>query len=364
MTVLRAARIVTGDGGISAGPAWVVVAGGLIVASGTGDPPRDSGPVVDHRDLLLAPAFVDLQVNGAGTTDFATASVDELVDTVGELARGGCAGCLPTLVSAPTDSYVPALERLARAQRRAPGILGVHLEGPFLGGAPGAHPVALLRPVDLDWLLDVCDRFAGLVRVVTLAPEADPGFDATRALAARGIVVSLGHSTATYEDAKDAADAGARMVTHVFNGMGPLHHRAPGLPGAALDDRRLVPGFIADLVHVHRAVLRLVLAVRPDAVLVTDRVAGAPGTRGDAVRRPDGTLAGSVVTMERSVRNLVLCGIPPGAAVRAATANPARLLGLADRGRVAPGCRAELVWLDPGDLSLRARWPDGDPPGS
>ena len=111
------------------------------------------------------------------------------------------------------------------------------------------------------------------MRLVTLAPEADPGLAATRSLADRGVVVALGHSTVDFDGARAAADAGARIVTHLFNGMGPLHHRAPGLPGAALDDSRLVPSLIADFVHVHPAVVRLALGARPDAVLVTDAVA-------------------------------------------------------------------------------------------
>ncbi len=240
----------------------------------------------------------------------------------------------------------------------------MHLEGPFLGGAPGAHPVELLRPVDLEWLLACCDRHEGLVRIVTLAPESDPGLAATRALSERGIVVSLGHSTATYAEARAAADAGARMVTHLFNGMRPWHHREPGLSGAALDDRRLVPSFIADLVHVHPAALRIALTARPDAVLVTDRVGGDLDVRDGAARLADGTLAGSVVTMLESVQHLVTLGVPLGQAVRTATGNPARALGLTDRGRIAPGCRAELVWLDPESLSLQARWPAVDRPGS
>jgi N-acetylglucosamine-6-phosphate deacetylase len=361
MPLLTCARVVFGDGAVSASPAWVLVEGDHIVAVGSGAAPDASDTVVARPDLLLAPASIDVQVNGVGATDFATGSVDEIVAAVSELVEGGCGGCLPTIVSAPLESYEPALARLADAQRRAPGILGVHLEGPFLGGAPGAHPIELVRPVELEWLLALCDHFPGLIRIVTLAPEADPDLAATRALAARGIVVSLGHTTASYDEARAAADAGARLVTHLFNGMGPLHHRAPGVAGAALDDRRLVPSFIADLVHVHPAVLRLALTARPDAVLVTDRVASSPTSGTDAVRLADGTLAGSVVTMAASVQNLVAIGVPVGAAVRAATGNPARVLGLVDRGRVAAGCRAELVWLDPVDLSPVGQWPDADP---
>jgi N-acetylglucosamine-6-phosphate deacetylase len=363
MPVLGGLRVVAGDGGVSAAPAWVAVEADRIVAVGSGAPPA-ADVVVDHPDCVLVPGFIDIQVNGAGAVDFARASVDEIVAVLEELEAEGSTAVVPTIVSAPLGSYEPTLERLAEVVRRVPGALGVHLEGPFLGGAPGAHPHEFVRAVDLEWLLGLCDRFPGLVILVTLAPEADPRLAATRALAARDIVVSLGHSTATYDEARAAADAGARMVTHLFNSMSALRHREPGLPGAALDDHRLIPSFIADLVHVHPAALRIALTARPDAVLVTDRVGGAFTVTDGAARLADGTLAGSVVTMLESVRNLVESGIALGQAVRTATGNPARALGLADRGRIAPGCRADLLWLEPETLRLRARWPAADPRGS
>src|SRR5438477_608488 len=143
-------------------------------------------------------------------------------------ARGPLPVAVLTLAR-PTPVTVFAAERVAAARRSRPDVvLGVHLAGPFLGGAPGAHPVDLLRPVDLEWLLSLCDRHGDLVRLVTLAPEADLGLGATKALVERGIVVSLGHTTVDYDGARAAADAGATMVTHLFNGMGPLQHREPG----------------------------------------------------------------------------------------------------------------------------------------
>jgi len=193
----------------------------------------------------------------------------------------------------------------------------------------------------------VCDTAADLVRMVTLAPEADPELRGTHFLAERGVLVALGHSTVDFDGAIAAADAGARAVTHLFNGMGPMHHRAPGLPGAALTEPRLVPTLIADFVHVHPAVVQLALGARPDAVPVSDAV------RADATRLPDGTLAGSTLTMEEAVRNVASLGFAPPRAVRHASANAARLLGLTDRGRVAPGARADLVVLDPDSLAVR-----------
>jgi N-acetylglucosamine-6-phosphate deacetylase len=358
--VLAASRVVNGEGGISAAPAWVVVDGDRVVATGTGRPP--AGDHDDLGDAILAPGFVDLQVNGRGDADFATATLDDTAVALDELARGGCTACLPTLVSARLDTYDAALRRLEAVRAARPEqVLGVHLEGPFLGGAPGAHPPELVRAVDLDWLLDLCDRFGDLIRVVTLAPEADPELRATAALAARGVVVALGHSLVDYDGARAAADAGARMVTHIFNGMASLHHRAPGLAGAGLDDRRLVPSLIADLVHVHRAVVRIAIDVRPDAVLVSDAVAITAGieARGGAAYASDGTLAGATFTMADAVRNITSLGIPVGRAVRHATANPSRVLGITERGRIAPGARADLVALDPASLTPRRVWLGG-----
>jgi N-acetylglucosamine-6-phosphate deacetylase len=360
VTALVAARILNGEGGTSASPAWVVVGDGRIVATGTGPPPPDA---IDLGDAFLAPGFVDIQVNGVGAIDFASASVDEIVSTVDTLVAGGCTACLPTICSAPLKTYPAMLDRLTAVRdARGESVLGVHLEGPFLGGAPGAHPPDLVRDVDVDWLVALCDRFGDLVRVVTLAPEADPGFAGIAALRARGIVVALGHSTVDLDGARAAAAAGAGIVTHLFNGMGPLHHRAPGLAGAALDDRRLVPSIIADGVHVHPMMLRLALHARPDAVLVTDAVSTAPPVqlRAGAAYLPDGTLAGSTLTMATAVRHVAALGISAPAAVRCASANAARAIGAPAYGRVAAGCRADLLALDPGTLEVRAVWLGGN----
>jgi N-acetylglucosamine-6-phosphate deacetylase len=359
VTALVAARILNGEGGTSASPAWIVIGDGRIVATGTGDPPAAA---IDLGDALLTPGFVDIQINGSGSVDFATASAEEIVATIDTLVDEGCTACLPTICSAPLDAYSPMLERLAAVRTARPeSVLGVHLEGPFLGGAPGAHPVELVRDMDLDWLAALCDRFGDLIRLVTLAPEADPGLAGIAALRARGIVVALGHSTVDLEGAADAADAGAGIVTHLFNGMGPLHHRAPGLAGAALSDARLVPSVIADGVHVHPVMLRLALHARPDAVLVTDAVGTAAPlqVRDGAAYLPDGTLAGSTLTMGRAVRNVAALGVAPAAAVRCASGNAARAIGASDYGRVAPGCRADLVALDPVTLEVRAVWQSG-----
>jgi N-acetylglucosamine-6-phosphate deacetylase len=358
---LACARIINGEGGQSASPAWLTIADGRIVATGSGDAPPGA---VALGDAFLAPGFVDLQVNGTGAVDFARAAVEEIVAAVDALVAGGTTGILLTICSARLDAYDVMLERARRVRAARPdAVIGVHLEGPFLGGAPGAHPPDVLRSADIEFVKHLNETYGDLVRVVTLAPEADPGFVATRLLAHHGVVVALGHSTVDYDGARTAADGGARMVTHLFNGMAPMHHRAPGLAGAALDDTRLVPSVIADFVHVHPALVKLALTARADAVLVTDAVSTGPPVveRDGAAYLANGTLAGSTLTMDGALHNVTSLGIPPARAVRHATANPARVLGLADRGRIGPGVRADLVALDPDTLEIRAVWVAGRP---
>ena len=345
-------------------PGWVAVADGLIAEVGSGPAPAGA---VDAGPALLAPGFIDLQVNGVDDVDFFSADPDGWRRAGRAQLEEGVTAYCPTLVTAPLDEYGAALER-ARAARAVaedqslPTIVGVHLEGPFLGGAPGAHRVALVRPADCEWLRALLAEFPRLVTMVTLAPEADSGLAATRLLAENGVSVALGHSTATYDAARAAADAGARLVTHLFNGMGPLHHRDPGLAGAALDDERLTPTLIPDLVHVHAAVLRLAIHRKHNVGLVTDRVAteGLRVAEDGTARRADGTLAGSTLSMQRAVHNTVGLGVPVERAVEMVTTIPADVLGLAGRGRIAPGMRADLVALDPETLAVRAVWLGGE----
>jgi N-acetylglucosamine-6-phosphate deacetylase len=345
-------------------PGWVAIDDGVIADVGSGAAPTDA---VDLGAVVLVPGFVDLQVNGIADVDFASSDADGWRRArTAQLEEGVTAYC-PTLVTRELDEYPVALERVRAARNDAgdrplPAILGVHLEGPFLGGAPGAHPVELLRTADCDWLRRTLDAFPDLISLVTLAPEADPDLGATRLLDGRGIRVALGHSTATYEQGLAAIDAGARLVTHLFNGMRPLHHREPGLAGVALDDDRVTPTLIADLVHVHPAALRLAISRKPNVALVTDTVAvdGVHVTYNGAARLADGTLAGSTLSMDRAVRNAFGLGIPLERAVEMAATIPAAALGLSDRGRITPGGRADLVALDPDTLQVRAVWLAGE----
>jgi N-acetylglucosamine-6-phosphate deacetylase len=321
-------------------------------------------------DRTLAPGFIDLQVNGIDDVEVAAANspdwhrLDELL-----LDQGVTAWC-PTLVTAPLEAYAAPLARMAAAAARPgadtrPLLIGAHLEGPFLGGAPGAHPKQLIVDVDLGWV----NGLPPIVRLVTLAPEANGAVDAIKALVERGVLVSIGHSTATYEEAEAAVDAGARLVTHLFNGMAPLHHRTPGLLGAALTDDRLTTSLIADLVHVHPAAIKAAFRAkgRRRVILVTDAVAWRAARvgrieidlRDGAPRLPDGTLAGSALTMDRAVKNVVeQADVAIEEAVAAASTTPALLAGLPGRGRLEVGARADIVALTP-KLEVEGVWLGG-----
>lgn len=360
MTDLHAARVVLPDRVLEPG---VVELDGDRIANVA--PARGRVP-----DRTLVPGFVDLQVNGYDDVHVATADGDDWARLAAMLTAGGTTTWCPTLVTAPLDQYAAALARIGEAAARGtgPAIAGAHLEGPFLGAMPGAHRTEHIVPVDPEWLA----ALPAIVRLVTMAPECTGAAEAIAALASRGALVAIGHSAATYDEATAAIDAGARLATHCFNAMTPLHHREPGIAGAALADSRVAVSLIADLVHVHPAVLAIALRAkgRGRAALVTDAVAwrsAQPGsgtrrveTGGGVARLADGTLAGSTLTMAEAFANVVEhCGVDLVDAAWAASTTPAALLGLDDRGALAAGRRADVVALDPA-FSVRETWIGGE----
>jgi N-acetylglucosamine-6-phosphate deacetylase len=278
------------------------------------------------------------------------------------LPATGVTAFLPTLVTREPEAYRRARHAFAEARGAAGArMLGLHLEGPFITPSRGgAHRRDLILEIDhhlTDELLDGAD-----VRLVTLAPERPGALELIANLRARGVVVSLGHTDATFDQFIAGIDAGATMTTHLFNGMSLFHHRAPGAVGATLTDERVVAGIIADGVHAHFAALNLALRAKgPDRlVLVTDAVAAAgcgAGTfslageavvsDGAAARLADGTLAGSTLTMDHAVRNmLTFTGAQLEDALTMATETPARVLGLPGAGRLQVGGDADLVLWD------------------
>jgi N-acetylglucosamine-6-phosphate deacetylase len=363
---IRAARIAG-----SSEARWVAIDDTKISEIGVDGAPRDA---IDFGDAILAPSFVDIQVNGIADADFNEPDDDAWSRGARMLLAHGVTSFCPTVISQPLEAYEALLDVAEDARVGNPSdppgaeIVGVHLEGPFLGGAPGAHDPDVLRSADPGWMTKAMARHPGLVRMVTLAPEADADLELTRLLADAGVLVSLGHSTATYEEAIGATDAGARAVTHLFNGMSSFHHREPGLVGAALDDERLTPSLIADLVHVNPVALRLACSRKANVALVSDAIAtqgswaSARGIRiiDGAPRLPNGTLAGSLLTMDQAVHNMTRVGISLERSIEMASKVPAELLGLDDRGAITPGARADLVALDPDEVKVLCVWKAGE----
>lgn len=358
MLIVRAHRVVLVDRVVDDAEVVVDERGAVAeIRSATGPP--------DHH--CLVPGLVDLQVNGHDDIDVAGADGADW-DRLGQLLldQGVTAWC-PTLVTAELPATAAALARVAEAADRSEGpeMLGAHLEGPFLGARPGAHDPALIRPVDPRWLASLPD----VVAIVTAAPECAGAPALWRWAVEREAVASLGHSDADADAARSAFDAGARMVTHLFNAMSGIDHRRPGIATAALLDDRVTVGLIADGVHVHPDLVRLAFRVKgpervalvTDAVAWRDRSSRTPLVLADgAPRTLDGTLAGSCLTLDRAVANAVAWGVPLADAVRAASTTPADLVGRPDLGRIAPGARADLVALD-ADGRCRATWRSGRP---
>lgn len=368
--------------GTLTGPCAVVHSDGRIV-----DVRPVAGDVVSGPDVTVLPdgilsaGMVDLQVNGFHGVDLVAAEPTDWVQVRRRLAHTGVTSFLGTFITAPLVELAAALERLRTAQQvtLADGarLLGAHLEGPFLSARRhGAHnPELMVDPTDdrLDVLL--CGPGAPALSLVTLAPERDHAIAAIRRLAASGVVVSIGHTDSTASQVSAAADAGASMVTHLFNAQRRLGHREPGVPGQAIVDDRLTLGLIVDLHHVAAPIVDLVFRAAPGRVaLVTDAIAAAgmsPGrydlggvstivAEGDVPRRADGTIAGSSLTLDAAVRNAVTSGAAPEAAIDAATRVPACLLGRQDVGVLAAGAHADLVWWSP-ELTTRQIWLGGRP---
>lgn len=355
--------------------AVVIVENERILAAG----PRDSITVPKSaRELrakgkVLAPGFVDVHVHGAGGSDVMDAHPEALRTIATVLARFGATSFVPTTVTASADRTIDALARIAdtiRAWPSHPGSnapaaqpVGIHLEGPFISAhRKGVHPA--------EWIAapsrELFDRFTtsaqGSLRIVTLAPELPGALDLVAAARARQIVVSLGHTDATYQQATAAIELGATHAAHVFNAMRPFSHRETGVIGAVLTSPQVTAELIADGVHVDEAAIRMLLAAKSVArtILVSDGTAatGMPdgayrlGTfevtvTGGVCRNAEGRLAGSTLTLDRAIRTMTGLGVPLKDAVQMATLNPARVLNLQEKkGVIAPGADADLVLLD------------------
>ncbi len=343
----------------------LVLDGGRIAAL-DGEPVAEAAVRADAATPLLLPGFVDTHVHGGGGAD--TMDAGDAVRTLARLhARHGTTALLATTMTAPLADIEAALRAIAPLVAERPAgtarVIGVHLEGPYISPDKlGAQPAFARAPA----LAEILALHAiAPIRLVTLAPEVSGMLAMIPALVEAGMRVQIGHTGASYDEAVEAMARGASGFTHLFNAMSTLHHRAPGAAGAALAHARHAE-LIPDLLHVHPGAIRAALRAIPGLFAVTDATAAAGMPDGDyrlgrqtvtkcqgGVRLADGTLAGSTLTMDQALRNLVAIGLPLAEASARCSTHAADYLSLPERGRLAPGAWADVVMLDAATLALR-----------
>lgn len=373
---VTAPRVIAG--GRVLAPGFVRVSGERITEVGQGIP---AGADVILPDGVLAPGLVDIQVNGAFGIDLIEATQQQWAEVARKLPATGCTAFVPSYITAPIGTLVAGLDRYRAVRSQLTGTvgtartLGIHLEGPFLSerrrGAHRSEDLCDPTPRRVEALLTA--GAGDVLSYVTLAPERDHALEAIKTFRDAGVLVAVGHSDATEDVVRSAADAGATIVTHLFNAQRPFNHRDPGVVGAALTDERFTLGLIADLHHASATAVRLAFAAAAGRIaLVTDAVAalGMPSGRyvlgGDVLNvepgqpplRVSGTIGGSALRLDEAVANAVNCGVDLVTAVDAATRIPADALGRTDLGRLATGAAADLVWLSD-ELRTQATWVAG-----
>ncbi len=376
-TVIHSARLISGHDSVA--DAWVRFDGDHVSARGIGDTWRVDAPadasVTDAAGRHLVPGFIDLHCHGAGG-----ASADEgeaAIETVLAVHNAhGTTRSVLSLVTAPVDTLARQLQGIARVAASDPRVLGAHLEGPFLDHEfRGAHDAAQLRTADAASVDLLLEASGGMLRQITIAPEHPGATEAIARFLEAGVVVAVGHTGADFTTALSAFDAGASILTHAFNGMRGIHHRAPGPVVAAMHADHVTLEIIGDGVHVHPDVVRLAFSGAPGRIaLVTDAMAAAGAADGeyllgslnvivaDGVARllEGGSIAGSTLTQDAALRQAVIeSAIPLDEAIGALTVAPAAAIGRSgDLGRLDRGFAADAVLLAP-DLTVEAVWGAG-----
>jgi len=382
---IHASRILTPEDEISDGV--IVVEGGRITGLGHRDEMRLPPGAVDYvaTGMTVVPGFVDVHIHGAGGHDFMEATPRALDRITSAVARHGTTSLLATTVSAPIDetcrslagmaSYIRAHEKIeedaeggSNARGLAAEILGVHLEGPFISKVRrGVHPSDSLAAPSMETFQKLVDAADGLVNILTIAPELPGALELIAAAVEAKIVAAIGHTDATYEQTRAAIQAGARHAVHFYNAMRPFAHRDPGVVGAILTDPEVTAEVIADLLHVAGPAIQVLIGTKGfDTVLLASDGIAATGmpdgnyrlgnfevsVKDGVARNSEGKLAGSTLTLDRALRNVVALGVPLVSALRMLTVLPARRLGVAGKkGIIAVGADADLVALTP-DLRI------------
>jgi len=378
-TAIHASRILTPDEEINDGV--IVVEGSRIAAMGHRDEMRLPPGAIDFvaTGMTVVPGFVDVHIHGAGGHDVMEADARALDRITSTVARHGTTSIVATTVTAPVDDTCRSLQGIARyirehenvePDRLAAEILCIHLEGPFISKSRrGVHPPDSLARPSVETFGRFLEAADGLVKIVTVAPELPGALELIAAAVAAKVVAAIGHTDADYDHARAAIQAGARHAVHVYNAMRPFEHRDPGVVGAILTDPEVTAEVIADLVHVAGPAIQVLIGTKgfDTVLLVSDGIAATGMADGkyrlgnfevsvkDGVaRNHEGKLAGSTLTLDRALRNIVAIGVPLQDAVRMATVLPARRIGLAGKkGIIAVGADADLVALTP-DLRVAA----------
>jgi N-acetylglucosamine-6-phosphate deacetylase len=354
--------------------AVIVVQGSGISAVGQRgkiDLPRDAREI-EARGKTVVPGFVDVHIHGAGGHDVMEGTPGALETVAATVAAHGTTSLVATTVTASESETRASVAAIANfildakqnpARKLSAEILGIHFEGPFISPARrGVHPEKWIALPSVALLAQLLQEARGTARILTLAPELPGALELIRAARESGIVVSLGHTDATYEQAQAAIGAGASHAAHVFNAMRPFSHRETGVIGAVLTSSKVSAELIADGVHVDEAAMRMLIELKtPERVILVSDGMSATGmpdgkyqlgkfevnVSGGVARNAEGKLAGSTLTLDRALRNMVAMGVPLASALRMVTANPARQIGLGSRkGVLVPGADADLVFLD------------------
>ncbi len=370
--VIRADRAFTPFEEIS--DAIVVIQGSKISAIGQRgkvDLPRGVREM-NAGGRTIVPGFVDVHIHGAGGHDVMEGTRESLEIVAATVAAHGTTSLVATTVTASEKETRDSVAGIAHfilntsqypARELSAEILGIHFEGPFISPARrGVHPAKWIVPPSRELLAQLLGEARGTAQILTLAPELPGALDLISAARQAGLVVSLGHTDATYEQAQAAIEAGASHAAHVFNAMRPFSHRGTGVIGAVLTSPKVSAELIADGVHVDEAAMRMLVELKtPERVIMVSDGMSATGmpdgkyqlgmfevkVSGGVARNAEGKLAGSTLTLDRALRNMVALGVPLSSALRMVTANPARQIGLgARKGVLAPGADADLVFLD------------------
>jgi N-acetylglucosamine-6-phosphate deacetylase len=372
--------------------AVIVIEAAKILALG----PRDKVAIPagatkrEARALTIVPGFVDVHIHGAGGRDVMEGTPDALAAVTQTVARHGTTSLVATTVTASEERTCQAVAGIAawmRSEQSVPTkytpqaeVLGVHFEGPFISAARrGVHPPEWIVPPSIDLFARFCESAHGAARILTLAPELPGALDLVAAACRAGCIVSLGHTDASYAQAMAAINRGARHATHVFNAMRPFAHRDSGVIGTVLASPLATAELIADGVHVDEGAMRMLVAAKGprNMILVSDGTSatGMPDGKyrlgtlevtvsGGVSRGSDGQLAGSTLSLDRALRNMLALGVPFTDALAMLTENPARLLGLeARKGVLMPGADADMVFLDAemqvaGVMTRGQGWPE------